>query len=204
MEEFTQKDRDDIRELWQHVKKKTVVASDVPDEPKVVELEQYLGQPLVGKTLVLHYNKVPKFECDKPWACISMTWHKKNPKTILELVTFKDSRWCIGYQHPEASCDNRIEYLKFECSDARANRGPCPFLKKHAKQIKDFLDRNWDDIDVLVIASGPCGPAKALGVAHAICDHYHPGQSKYYQAPNLYVRDLLLEELTTVPESVEQ
>jgi hypothetical protein len=177
-------------------KKMVVRDEDRPGKMKVVEFENILGHPKLGKVLCLNKMSAEKFKYDKAWACISIADHKHKPA-----VAWGD--WMI---HPELSSANRRGLLELEFTNAdgetyktwRGEVCDCPnhFSKTQAKSIVSFVRKMWDEIDLLMVQCYD-GGSRSRAVSAAILDVYHPKFTHYLTdpfTPNQFIYHRLKEE----------
>lgn len=161
---------------------------DSSGNPKTVPVERYVETPVIHKTLCLTPEKTKEFKCDKPWAHINMRFWEENadPQEMARIY--------FGYNYSNPDSTNNVDTLKFCVTGARELVGPNPFSKRHASQIKKFLNKNWEKIDVLLITHAFL--EVSLGVARAICVFYgYGGKEPKCAVGNEYVYKVLLDEL---------
>lgn len=192
---------DYLADLMDRMNRKMVVMGE-NGRPTTLDFENFFGRPLLGKVLCMHWEGARDFHCDRPWACISIATHKKEQL---------QPSWWKGSVHPEYSKENRVDLLELEFSDALGTTYTnynghvidltdpkqvtvqC-FQKKHAEQIVNFVHKNWNRIDILMVRGAYAG-GRAAAVSMAICDYYHPELSKHLKVyhPNPYIHKTLSE-----------
>lgn len=131
-------------------------------------------------------SKAREFLCDIPWACIS--------------VVSESGDW------PVISDKNRVDLLQLDFHD-RSNMhyvnhpllGSTYFSKDQARQVLEFVDKNWDNIDCLMVHC-EAGVSRSAAIAAAIelikfgrgADNHYFNESTHY-VPNTYVYRMMLE-----------
>ena len=126
------------------------------------------------KLLVLPKSKAAKFQCDQPWACISIgsepgDWPKINKVQQVDIIQ-----------------------LAFEDTEFKRDTG-IVFNEQHAKDILDFVDKNWDKIEILMVhclAGQSRSPAVAAAIAKIKYDDDDVFFNKY--TPNMLVYRTIL------------
>lgn len=129
------------------------------------------------KTKVLSKSEASYFHSDAPWACIS--------------IASVENTW------PEIDDKNRLGILRLNFWDTN-HITEKSFTEEHASQILDFVDKFWDDIDLLMVHC-EAGISRSSGVASAIelikngrgADNYYFDQNTHY-IPNTLVYKTLL------------
>ena len=156
---------------------------------RTIEVEHYVGTPVIGKTLCLTPEQAREFKCPKPWAHISMAFAQDQ----------KD--WWFGYRHLELDQPTKIDTLEFSVTAANREAGPNPFCAKYARMVKEFVDRNWNRVRLFLITHGML--EVSLGVARAICSAHATDTIKETECAlecrigNPYVYETVLKELTS-------
>lgn len=117
--------------------------------------------------LVLSKDKAKDFEWDEPWACISID-------------TFDGD-------HPEIHEDNRVGLLRVSFGDVLDTTNPEwfekygePITDETAQEIWEFVDKYWNEIDLLMIHC-QAGASRSPAVAAAIAKRYEGSDSKYFR-----------------------
>lgn len=138
-------------------------------------------QPLIGKLLVLPRFAAKRFACTRPWACIS-----------------------IGVDHgdwPRISRRERIDRLRLAFADIKEPKDDLIlFNGELARQILEFVDRVWDEIEVLMIHC-EAGISRSPAVAAAIAKLKYKDDAAYFRIyrPNTLVYLTLLQAARRSP-----
>jgi predicted protein tyrosine phosphatase len=134
--------------------------------------------PLFGKLLVLPKSFAANFVCDKPWACIS--------------IGSEPGDW------PKINKCQQVDILQIAFADINKPIEDCPelilFSPQHAQQIWDFVDKVWDQVDLLMVhcLAGVC---RSPAVAAAISQIKYNDDSLYFDIyhPNTLVYNTMLK-----------
>jgi hypothetical protein len=145
-----------------------------------------LERPIFGKILILPRYSAEQFRFDKPWACIS----------------------CTGWVDRDADIndENRIGLLRLIFEDLDAVPGPewsaahpekagRVFTPEQGKEIWNFVEKIWDNIDLLMIHCH-AGASRSPAVGKAITEVYDdPKWLRFYDSiymPNKLVYETLI------------
>jgi predicted protein tyrosine phosphatase len=127
------------------------------------------------KLLVLSRSAAKDFSCDKPWACISVAadpgdWPKINKVQQVDLLQL-------------AFADNEYDW-----------EDKSLFSPQQAKQILEFVEKNWDKIEVLMIHCY-AGISRSPAIAAAIAKLKYQDNSMFFQlhTPNKLVYNTILK-----------
>ena len=165
----------------------------------MVDCEEYYGQPTNGKLLVLPKSAASNFTYDKPWACISIgcepgDWPKINKCQQVDLLQ-------IAFADLDKPLDKE-ESVDYTDSHKSHKLDPILFSPEHAKQIWDFVEKNWDNVDLIMVHC-LAGASRSPAVAAAIALKKYGNDNLYFQlyCPNRLVYRTLLTaaELCYVP-----
>jgi len=142
-------------ELWMQMteqsKRKTILVND--GQKEIMDSDNYGGRPVIGKIVVLSRSLAEEFECDKEWACISIA----------------DAY--LDQPHP-ALLPKHL--LKLQFDDIEFERpGKKQIDAKQAKQIRQFVEEIWDQVDLLMIHCN-AGISRSAAIAKIISECYQP------------------------------
>ena len=142
-----------------------IVNSGQPDTDDQGQELYFAGRPVVGKLLVLSRSMASAFTCPEPWACISIgcepgDWPKINKVQQVDLLqlAFAD----IEFNYPG---EDRIV-----------------FSEDQATQILDFVEKNWDRVNLLMVHC-QAGISRSAGTAAAIAKIKYDNDMAYYKPP---------------------
>lgn len=145
----------------------------------------YFGQPTNGKLLVLPKSAASNFTYDKPWACISIgcepgDWPKINKCQQIDLLQI-------------AFADLDVRHQK-ELEEHKPDRELIFFNENHAIKIWDFVEKNWDKVEILMVHC-LAGASRSPAVAAAIALKKYGNDNLYFKiyTPNRLVYRTLLE-----------
>jgi predicted protein tyrosine phosphatase len=131
--------------------------------------------PYFNKLLVLSRSAAKDFSCDKPWACIS--------------IASEPGDW------PQINKVQQVDLLRLAFADNEyaGEDGP-PFSPIHAKQILEFVEKNWDKTEVLMIHCFG-GISRSPAIAAAIAKLRYQDDSMFFclYTPNKLVYNTILE-----------
>ena len=121
------------------------------------------------------------FRCDRPWAAISIN-------------TTDD-----GFA--DLSTTNRRGLLRLAFADTDDPNRDDAFTPALARELLDFVDRMWDEVEVFLIHC-EAGLSRSPGVAAALAEIYYNDESLWlaYSFPNQLVYRLLLETHSDMKE----
>ncbi|MCK9459731.1 MAG: hypothetical protein M0R80_08840 [Proteobacteria bacterium] len=152
---------------------------------------EYFGQPTNGKLLVLPKSAASNFTYDKPWACISIgcepgDWPKINKCQQVDLLQ-------IAFADLDRPL-NQEESTDYAESHKSHKLNPILFTPEHAQQIWDFVEKNWDKVELLMVHC-LAGASRSPAVAAAIALKKYENDNLYFQlyCPNRLVYRTLLE-----------
>lgn len=143
--------------------------------------------PQIGKLIVLSRSKAAKFTYDRPWAAISIDTYPGWPKLNM--------------------CQ-RFGLLQLEFADINSREDVDPstlavypdlpdrlFTKEHATQILDFVEKYWNDIEVLMVHcyAGQCRSPAVAAAIHKIWQDYDDSAYFNLYTPNSLVYKTILE-----------
>jgi predicted protein tyrosine phosphatase len=114
------------------------------------------------------------FQCDRPWAAISIT---------------------TNGDFPTLSEENRLGLLQLAFADTADPDRDDSFTPARARNILDFVDQMWEQIDVLLIHC-EAGLSRSPGVAAALSRIYYNDDGPWfeYDFPNTLVYQRLVDE----------
>ena len=192
----------------------------VPDEygnSKCLTFENFYGRPVLGKILELRWEDGKNFTYKRHWAAICVgdsrvknyeekNWKKhiwvenypslntKNMVDVLELTFTMATRRHIPNDHYDGN-GNWIHDGITDLGTKSQNHRQC-FVEDHAQKIADFVRKNWNRIDLLLVCT-PLGGSRGSAIAKAISDVYHPDLSKHWDIylPNPMVYEVLTKAL---------
>jgi predicted protein tyrosine phosphatase len=135
-----------------------------------------LGQPTNGKLLVLPKSKAAEFTHSTPWACIS--------------IGSEPGDW------PKINKCQQVDILQIAFADIDLPRrtGHILFTEAHAQQIWDFVEKVWDQVDLLMVHC-LAGQSRSPAVAAAIAKIKYNDDMMYFRlyTPNSLVYNTLLK-----------
>jgi len=127
--------------------------------------------------LVLSRSKAKQFECEVPWACIS--------------IADGDNDW------PKLSKFQQVDLLQLHFLDKDVFEDGMEgelFSSRHAKKIFDFVEKNLGKIEVLMLHCY-AGVSRSPAVAAALSKVYLNSDEAYFKkfVPNMLVYRTMLE-----------
>ena len=133
-----------------------------------------LERPILGKILILSRSLARDFVYEKPWACISIASN--------------------ALDFPKINKVQCIDLLQLVFEDLEYRRDTVDtFTPDHAKQICNFVDKVWDNIDLLMIHCY-AGISRSPAVGKAISEVYQPEYASKFDdifTPNQLVYETL-------------
>lgn len=118
----------------------------------------YCERPVLGKIVVLTYSGAREFECELPWAGIS-------------IISDHD----IAF--PKLSEVNRIGLLQMRFDDRLApSKG---ISEEQGNVVAAFVKKYWNDCGILMIHCA-AGHSRSPAVAKAISEIYQPEFASFY------------------------
>lgn len=146
------------------------------------EEETIYGFPIFGKIVVLPLSAAKEFTCDKPWAAISITttdeWPKLNKCQQVDLLQLSFADLDEITPSVAQNYPHLVDKL---------------FEESHAHQILDFVKKNWDKIDTLLIHCY-AGASRSPGVGAAIAKILYGDDMEFFRRfrPNMRVYRTIL------------
>jgi predicted protein tyrosine phosphatase len=127
-----------------------------------------------GKLLVLSKSNASNFLYGEPWACIS--------------IGAESGDW------PKINKVQQIDILQLAFYDTESKTESNCFKEKHAEQILDFIDKVWDEAQLVMIHC-LAGISRSPGVAASIAKIKYKNDDFYFNnyIPNTLVYKTILE-----------
>ena len=138
----------------------------------------------IGKILVLPKRLAAEFTSDEPWAAISISTHDDWP-------TLNKCQQIDLLQLSFADLDEITPSVLEKYPDLE-NR---LFTEEHAKTILDFVQKHWDNIEILLIHCY-AGAARSPAVGAAIAKIYYGEDNEFFKrhTPRMRIYRMLLKE----------
>jgi len=148
----------------------------VDKPPEILEAGdmKIYGQRLNGKLLVLSKSEATRFQCDKPWACISIGVEKGD--------------W------PKINKVQQVDLLQLFFYDTEFKREDVKCIgQEDADLILDFMQKNWDNVEYIMVHC-LAGMSRSPGVAAAISRIKYGNDDFYFKnyLPNTMVYRTIL------------
>ena len=127
-----------------------------------------------NKLLVLPKSEATTFQCNDPWACIS--------------IGAEPGDW------PKINKVQQVDILQIAFFDTEFKRDDVIYFnEQHAKDILDFVEKVWDKIDLLMVHC-LAGMSRSPGVAAAIAKIKYGNDDFYFKRylPNTLVYRTIL------------
>lgn len=127
---------------------------------------------------VLRKSQAKEFQCDKPWACISIS--------------------CPDDEKPKISKVRQVGYLHLEFWDAESPREDYEpqhiFSKEMANKVWDFVEEMWDKVEVFMFHC-LMGQSRSPAIAAAISKVRYGEDHDFfeYHTPNMVVYRIMLD-----------
>jgi predicted protein tyrosine phosphatase len=118
--------------------------------------------PQIGKIIVLSRSKAKNFTSDRPWAAISIDTFPEWPKL--------NKCQQVGLLQLEFADINCREDVGPELLAMHPDLPDRLFTEEHANQILDFVQKHWDEIEVLMVHcyAGLCRSPAVAAAIHKI------------------------------------
>jgi hypothetical protein len=186
----------DDMELWSQMldqsRRKTVLVNE--GQKQIMDSDNYGGRPVIGKIVVLSRSLAEEFQCDKPWACISIADYQMPSENVVK--AFEESGKIYAGDMPKISNVNRKAILTLKFDDIEFDRpGKKQIDSNQAEQIFSFVQNIWDDIELLMIHCN-AGISRSSAVAKVISEFYQPdvvGVFDQLYQPNPIVQKVVRE-----------